>query len=194
MKVVKQEYVAKAIAQSQVLSPTTEVPAVDNEQTTDEIVTPTNSSVAGRQKEVPTTAEIEVHSLVSHETHPVPLQGTFSMALKDVNNEIAQGNLHNEDLVLQRMDEQVAIRNNDDREDIIAVPTTQLVRVVADEKFDDVVQKELQVVKKLWADMAVVKQGKQEEPFMTVVSKSTMKKIKNLARSTGQTYHTKGGE
>ncbi|MCI08358.1 hypothetical protein A2U01_0029435, partial [Trifolium medium] len=49
--------------------PASEVPEVDIEQpTTDDIVTSTpNSSVAGRQKEVP--AKDEVQNLVSHETH-----------------------------------------------------------------------------------------------------------------------------
>jgi hypothetical protein len=32
-------------------------------------------------------------------------KGTFSMALKDVNDVIAQGNLHSEDTVLQLIDE-----------------------------------------------------------------------------------------
>ncbi|MCI48530.1 hypothetical protein A2U01_0069773, partial [Trifolium medium] len=82
------------------------------------------------------------------------------MTLKDVNDEIAQGNLHSEESILQ----QVEVSSNDDGEDIIMVPTTQLVRVVNDEEFDKVVQKECQVVKKLWADMAEAKQGKQEEP------------------------------
>ncbi|MCI79468.1 hypothetical protein A2U01_0100739, partial [Trifolium medium] len=36
-------------------------------------------------------------------------------------------------------------------------------------EFDDVVQKDLQVVKKLWADMANAKQGQQEEPLTRAV-------------------------
>ncbi|GAU29995.1 hypothetical protein TSUD_160800 [Trifolium subterraneum] len=198
------EYVAKAIAQFEVLSQkkhlvtkndgnfkvvaadeqlTIEVPTIDIEQATDDIVTPTNSSVDGRQHEVPTTAEIEVQSLVSQETHVEPLD---SMTLKDVNDEVAQQNL--QDPGLQRMDKQMEVSHNDDGEDIITVPATQLVRVVADEEFDDVVQKELEVVKKLWADMV---EGKQEQPFTTVVSKSRMKKIKNLARTAGHPYRTR---
>ncbi|MCI48381.1 hypothetical protein A2U01_0069624, partial [Trifolium medium] len=39
--------------------------------------------------------------------------------------------------------------------------------------------------------MAEAKQGKQEESFMQVVSKSRKKKIKNLARSAGQLYDTR---
>ncbi|MCI53065.1 hypothetical protein A2U01_0074311, partial [Trifolium medium] len=49
-------------------------------------------------------------------------------------------NLHSEESVLQSIDEWVEVSSNDDGEDI------------------------LMVVKKLWADMAEAKQGKQEEP------------------------------
>ncbi|MCI32212.1 hypothetical protein A2U01_0053424, partial [Trifolium medium] len=128
---------------------------------------------------VPAKDEIEVQNLASQETHADP-----------VNDEIAQGNLHSEDPVLQLIGEQVEVSSNDDGEDILMVSATQLVRVVNDEEFDDVVQKELQVVKKLWADMAEAKQGKQEESFTPFVSKSQKKKNKNLARSAGQPYHT----
>ncbi|MCI43375.1 hypothetical protein A2U01_0064612, partial [Trifolium medium] len=68
-------------------------------------------------------------------------------------------------------------------EDILMVPATQIVRVVNDEEFDEVVQKELQVVKKLWANMTDAKQGKQEGSFTQFVSKSRKKKNKNLAKS-----------
>ncbi|MCH86872.1 protein RADIALIS-like 1-like [Trifolium medium] len=81
--------------------------------------------------------------------------------------------------------------NNDDGEDIRMVPATQLVRVVNDEEFDDVVQKDLQVVKKLCADMAEANQGQQEESFAPFVSKSRKKKNKNLAKSVGHPYHTR---
>ncbi|MCI35272.1 hypothetical protein A2U01_0056493, partial [Trifolium medium] len=94
-KIVKQEYVVKAIAQSEVLlqqkhpevtkkddnlkvvvegkQPATEV---DNEQAmTDDIVTPTpNSSISRRHKQVPGTDEIEVQNLVSQKTHAEPVQ------------------------------------------------------------------------------------------------------------------------
>ncbi|MCI09662.1 hypothetical protein A2U01_0030749 [Trifolium medium] len=98
------------------------------------------------------------------------------------------GNLHSEDPVLQLIDEQVKVRSisNDDGEDILMVPSTQLVMVVNDKEFNDVVQKDLQVVKKLWADMAEAKQGQQEESFTPFVSKSQKKKNKNLARSACQ--------
>ncbi|MCI03028.1 hypothetical protein A2U01_0024062, partial [Trifolium medium] len=154
-KIVKQEYVAKTIALSEVLK-------VDNEEsTTDDIVTPTaNSSVAGRHKEVPAENEIEVQNLVSQETHAEPVQqlyvennkgsrleiatsvlnietepqmeelfhkGAFSMTLKDVNDETAQGNLHSDDPVWQLIDEQVEVSSNDDGEDILMVPATQLI-------------------------------------------------------------------
>ncbi|MCI37972.1 hypothetical protein A2U01_0059200, partial [Trifolium medium] len=73
-------------------------------------------------------------------------KGTHSMALKDVSDEIVQGNLHSEVPILQTIDEHVEVSsNNDDGDDILTVPATQLVRVVNDEEFDDVVQKELQV-------------------------------------------------
>ncbi|MCI55590.1 hypothetical protein A2U01_0076841, partial [Trifolium medium] len=71
--------------------------------------------------------------------------GTFSMTLKDVNDEIAQGSLHSEDPVLQSVDKHVEVSsNNDDGEDTLMVCATHLVRVVNDEEFDEVVQKDLQ--------------------------------------------------
>jgi hypothetical protein len=62
----------------------TEVPKVDNEHvTTHDIVTP-NSSVTGRQKEVPATDEFEVHKLVSQETHVESVQ---QLSVENNNND-----------------------------------------------------------------------------------------------------------
>ncbi|MCH96282.1 hypothetical protein A2U01_0017266, partial [Trifolium medium] len=54
-------------------------------------------------------------------------KGTFSMTLKDVNDETAQGNLHSDDPVLQLIDDQVKVSSNDDGDDILMVPAMQLI-------------------------------------------------------------------
>ncbi|MCH97869.1 hypothetical protein A2U01_0018866, partial [Trifolium medium] len=54
------------------------------------------------------------------------------------------------------------------------------------EEFDEEVQKELRVVKQLWADMA-----EQEKPFMPFVSRSRKKKDKQKVRNAVQPYHTR---
>ncbi|MCI24336.1 NBS resistance protein, partial [Trifolium medium] len=116
-KIVKQEYVARAIAQSEVLLQqkhpvvtqkddnlkvvaegkklATEVPEVDNEHaTTDEIVTPTpKSSTAVRQKEVSATTEIEVQNLTS-QTHAEPVHQQFVENNNDSRLEIETPVLH----------------------------------------------------------------------------------------------------
>ncbi|MCI59923.1 hypothetical protein A2U01_0081178, partial [Trifolium medium] len=61
----------------------------------------------------------------------------------------------------------------DDGEEIIVVPATQNTRVVNDVEFDEEVQKELKVVKQLWANMV-----EQEKPFTPFVSRSQKKKDK----------------
>jgi hypothetical protein len=82
------------------------------------------------------------------------------------------------------------VSTSDNGENILMVSATQLVRVVNDEEFDDVVHKDLQLAKKFWDDMVEAKQGKQEESFTPFVSKSR-KKNKNLARSACQPYHSR---
>ncbi|GAU31753.1 hypothetical protein TSUD_146410 [Trifolium subterraneum] len=52
---------------------------------------------------------------------------------------------------------------------------------VNDEKFDDVVKKELEVVKQLWTNMA-----EKDKPLMSFVSRSRKKKNKKQVRSANQ--------
>jgi hypothetical protein len=58
--------------------------------------------------------------------------------------------------------------------------------VVNDEDFDAIVQKDLQVVKQIWADMA-----ENEKPFTPFVSKSQRKRNNQKVRSAGQPYQTR---
>jgi hypothetical protein len=57
--------------------------------------------------------------------------------------------------------------------------------IANDDEFNAEVQKDLQVAKQLWADMA------DENPYKLVVSKSQRKRLKQLARSAGQPYNTR---
>ncbi|MCI08167.1 defensin-like protein, partial [Trifolium medium] len=62
-----------------------------------------------------------------------------------------------------------------------AIPeTTQKVRILSDEDFEEVVRADLQLIKQAWAD-----KEKDDKHFTTVISKSQRKKIKQLARSRG---------
>jgi hypothetical protein len=113
---------------------------------------------------------------------------SFSMPLKDVTDEIVQGELAVSEPVLQQITEPVDSEkmvdaSSDDGEEIVI--ETQLTRMVNDE-FDDVVQKELQVVKQIWADMA-----DNDKQFTSVVSKSQKKRNRQKMRSAGQPYHTR---
>jgi hypothetical protein len=82
------------------------------------------------------------------------LQGSaYNMPLLGVTDEIMQGNVNGAAPILQRTDELVeveTINESDDEQNIILVPETQLTKVVNDEEFDAVVQKDLQVVKQIW--------------------------------------------
>ncbi|PNX71123.1 hypothetical protein L195_g026994 [Trifolium pratense] len=64
--------------------------------------------------------------------------------------------------------------------------TMQNVMILPDEDFDGVVRVDLQLIKQAWTD-----KEKGETPFITVISKSQRKKIKQLARSRGQPYNTR---
>jgi hypothetical protein len=110
------------------------------------------------------------------------------MPLNDVTDEIVQGELAVSEPVLQQITEPVDSEkmvdaSSDDGEEIVI--ETQLTRMVNDE-FDDVVQKELQVVKQIWADMA-----DNDKQFTSVVSKSQKKRNRQKMCSAGQPYHTR---
>jgi hypothetical protein len=104
---------------------------------------------------------------------------SFSFALDNVTDEIVNHDLHTEAPVIQRI-----LTNDTVAKDDEAVPETQ-VTIANDDEFNAEVQKDLQVAKQLWADMA------DENPFKPVVSKSQRKRIKQLARSAGQPYNTR---
>jgi hypothetical protein len=63
--------------------------------------------------------------------------------------------------------------------------TMQNIMILPDDEIDEVVQADLQVIKQAWVTME-----KGEKPFTPIISKSQKKKIKQLARSVGQSYNT----
>jgi hypothetical protein len=105
---------------------------------------------------------------------------SFSFALDNVTDEIVNHDLRAEAPVIQRI-----LTNDTVAKDDEAVPETQVTMIANDDEFNAEVQKDLQVAKQLWADMA------DENPFKPVVSKSQRKRIKQLARSAGQPYNTR---
>jgi hypothetical protein len=134
------------------------------------------------------TPEVDVETADKART-AAPQITSFSMPLKDVTDEIVQGELAIAEPVLQQITEPVdkekmVDTTSDDGEEIVI--ETQLTRVVNDEEFDDVVQKELQMVKQIWADMA-----DNDKQFTSVVSKSQKKRNRQKMHSAGQPYHTR---
>jgi hypothetical protein len=117
----------------------------------------------------------------------------FSMPLQGVIDAIEQAALPVEEPLLQRIEQHDLLQTpqdiedlSDEEEEMIRVPETQITRVVNDEEFADDVQKELQVVKQLWADMT-----ENEKPFTPFISMSQKKKEKQRVRSAAQPYHTR---
>jgi hypothetical protein len=184
--VAKQQHVPVIIpAQSSVVP---EVPKADKLITAVDV---SHASVADAGKVViddEVTPKQDVETAYKART-AAPQITSFSMPLKDVTDEIVQGELAVSEPVLQQITEPVDSEKmvdatSDDGEEIVI--ETQLTRVVNDEEFDDVVQKELQVVKQIWADMA-----DNDKQFTPVVSKSQKKRNRQKMRSAGQPYHTR---
>ncbi|PNX84066.1 hypothetical protein L195_g040119 [Trifolium pratense] len=127
------------------------------------------------------------------------LMNVESEVLKDVHDEIGQGNLDMDDPILQKIDEHVEVDNNEDKAEFFApetqmlsvdsgraIPdTTQNILILPNEEFDEVVRADLQLIKQAWAA------AEKGEEFILVINKSRQKKIKQLARSRGQPYNTR---
>jgi hypothetical protein len=79
----------------------------------------------------------------------------------------------------------IAVSVPNDFDAFVKPGTMQNIMILPDDEFDEVVQADLQVIKQAWVTME-----KGEKPFTPIISKSQKKKIKQLARSVGQSYNT----
>ncbi|MCI25943.1 hypothetical protein A2U01_0047134 [Trifolium medium] len=107
------------------------------------------------------------------------------MPLQNVSDEIEHGNPHTKEPILKPVEEMVQSDSIDEEEEI-NVPETQFPWVVNDDEFDEVVQKDLQVAKKLRENMT-----ESEMPFTLYVSKHQKKKNQKTTRSASQPYQTR---
>ncbi|KAK2357831.1 hypothetical protein QL285_095068 [Trifolium repens] len=80
----------------------------------------------------------------------------------------------------------VSVPNDFDAPAFVLPGTMQNIMILPDDEFDEAVQADLQVIKQAWAAME-----KGEKSFTPVISKSQKKKIKQLARSVGQSCNTR---
>jgi hypothetical protein len=78
-----------------------------------------------------------------------------------------------------------SVPNDFDAPAFVIPGTMQNIMILPDDEFDEAVQADLQVIKQAWAAME-----KGEKSFTPVISKSQKKKIKQLARSVGQSCNT----
>jgi hypothetical protein len=115
---------------------------------------------------------------------------SFHLALDNVRDEVAQGHLDSNNVILQMAHTELAAQGEStplDEEQQLAnscsvVPETQNLVVANDDDFDEVAKNDIALIRQAWAD--------KEQPFTTVVSKSQRKKIKQLARGAGQSHNT----
>jgi hypothetical protein len=202
-RIVKKEYVSKAIQnQSQVFPAVAKVMPQEPQQTEGDIhKQPERQEPLQQQPKQQTAPELIVDQCKQTDTinsnradagvdrH----SSAFSMPLQCVIDAIEQAALLVEESLLQRIEQHDLLQTpqdvedlSDEEEEMIRVPETQITRVVNDEEFADDVQKELQVVKQLWADMT-----ENEKPFTPFISMSQKKKEKQRVRSAAQPYHTR---
>jgi hypothetical protein len=115
---------------------------------------------------------------------------SFSMTLNNVQDDIVLGDIQIDDPVLQQVttDDVAGVTpiNDFDAPAFVIPGTMQNIMILPDDEFDEAVQADLQVIKQAWAAME-----KGEKSFTPVISKSQKKKIKQLARSVGQSCNTR---
>ncbi|PNY03673.1 putative NBS resistance protein [Trifolium pratense] len=174
------QYVAKPQPKPQQKNGSTTLPQMDAPQHRESLPVPVASAKPRTHTQENATKD-NIPVMYTEAKGEKATSTSYSMPLQGVTDEIVQGKLPVtgpilEEVVVQSLD--VVRNNNSGEEEVIFVPETQLTRVVADDDFDDVVQKDLHAAKKLWADMVEM-----EQPFTPVVSKSKLKKERQKLRS-----------